>query len=205
MQKKNKKNANEKKYFTLLLFVILLLSFGCNNKSKRLKEEYSTFINKDIKLPAFTKGVYKNKDTIYFHNDDVMARMVIFFDSTTCSSCQIARIWEWERVTSYAKVMRDRFEPIFIFAPTIQQEYATILSLKAQLFKCPIYVDTQQSFLTYNEGFPQNKIFHVFLMDKNNKVLLVGEPTYNSKLWEMYKTTITELIENDGTLPITKK
>jgi hypothetical protein len=40
-------------------------------------------------------------------------------------------------------------------------------------------------------------------LDKNNRVVLIGAPTYNSKLWELYKTTITKLIENGGTLDST--
>lgn len=38
-------------------------------------------------------------------------------------------------------------------------------------------------------------------MVPNGKVVLVGDPVSNPPLWELYKTTITQLIENGGTMP----
>ena len=198
---KKKYVENMRKIIVPFLFLLfLLLIAGCNGCQDRLQKEYSIFLNKEIKLPAFVKGIYKNRDTVYLHQDDVMTRMVVFFDSTTCSSCQVARIWEWERITSYAKAMKYKFEPVFIFAPPKQQEHETVRSLRVQSFSWPVYVDADQSFLSSNEEFPQNKVFHVFLLDKNNKVVLVGDPTFNTKLWEIYKKTIVDLIENGGVL-----
>jgi hypothetical protein len=43
------------------------------------------------------------------------------------------------------------------------------------------------------------------LLDKNGKVVLVGDPVNNPALWEFCKTTITTLIENDGTMPEVEK
>jgi hypothetical protein len=36
-------------------------------------------------------------------------------------------------------------------------------------------------------------------LDKNGKVAVVGDPLNNPGLWELYKTTITELVKNGGT------
>ncbi|WP_256620806.1 hypothetical protein [Rikenella microfusus] len=39
------------------------------------------------------------------------------------------------------------------------------------------------------------------MLDKDNRVVLVGSPIGNPKMWELYKSTIDRLVENGGILP----
>jgi len=38
-------------------------------------------------------------------------------------------------------------------------------------------------------------------LDKDNRVVLVGNPLHNPPLWELYKRTIQKMIDNDGVFP----
>jgi hypothetical protein len=53
-------------------------------------------------------------------------------------------------------------------------------------------------FVKFNPYIPTDPRLHTFLLDRDGKVVLVGDPANNHELWELYKTTITELVENNG-------
>ena len=40
--------------------------------------------------------------------------------------------------------------------------------------------------------FPNKIEYQCFLLDSNNKVLMIGNPTLNQKIWELYKEVITD-------------
>ena len=56
----------------------------------------------------------------------------------------------------------------------------------------PFVYDPTGLFLTVND-LPDDNRFHSFLLDRNNKILLVGNPLGNDNLWELYKRQIREL------------
>ncbi len=60
--------------------------------------------------------------------------------------------------------------------------------------------DSSRLFLTTNP-IPSDYRFHTFLLDKDNRVVLVGSPIGNPKMWELYKSTIARLAAHGGTLP----
>lgn len=59
-------------------------------------------------------------------------------------------------------------------------------------FNYPVIFDTRNTFLREN-NFPKNSLFHTFLLDSTNRVILVGTPIMNSELQKLY---INEIIKN---------
>jgi hypothetical protein len=41
-------------------------------------------------------------------------------------------------------------------------------------------------------NFPQEREYQCFLLDKQNRVVMVGNPVYNHAIWELYKKIINE-------------
>jgi hypothetical protein len=39
--------------------------------------------------------------------------------------------------------------------------------------------------------FPDESTYQCFLLDKNNKVLMIGNPSLNPKIWELYKQQVS--------------
>ncbi len=68
-------------------------------------------------------------------------------------------------------------------------------------FDYPVFLDTAGVFERSNPGLPANPVFHTFLLDRENRVVLVGSPIGNAKMWDLYKSTIARLVANGGTLP----
>jgi hypothetical protein len=98
------------------------------------------------------------------------------------------------------------FLPLFVFSPnhgvTNESVENVLLFYK---FDYPVFIDETGSFSSTNPQIPANSRFHTFLLDKNGKVILAGDPVRSTQLWELYKKAITQLIENGGTLPESRK
>ncbi|MDR3235284.1 MAG: DUF1573 domain-containing protein [Prevotellaceae bacterium] len=67
-------------------------------------------------------------------------------------------------------------------------------------FDYPVYIDRTNSINRLNH-FPAQIEFQCFLLDSNNKVLSIGNPTLNPKVWELYKQIITG--EEADKIPVT--
>lgn len=55
-----------------------------------------------------------------------------------------------------------------------------------------IYVDTTQHFRRHNPNIPSDVMFHTFLLDSDNKVILVGSPIQNNRIQNLFKKIIKE-------------
>lgn len=54
----------------------------------------------------------------------------------------------------------------------------------------PCILDVDGSFAKANTFLPSNKAFHNFFINKNNEVILVGDPTTNSAVNELFQKRI---------------
>ncbi len=61
--------------------------------------------------------------------------------------------------------------------------------------------DSAMVFVRSNPAVPDNSDYHTFLLDRDNRVVLVGSPVGNPKMWELYKSTIARLGEGAGIMP----
>lgn len=61
--------------------------------------------------------------------------------------------------------------------------------LKRDRFDYPVFIDENNQINSLNH-FPDKPELQCFLLDKDNKVLLIGNPVLNPKVWELYKQTI---------------
>ena len=71
----------------------------------------------------------------------------------------------------------------FVFQPYNLNEIR--LLLKRERFNHSVYIDKNNKFNKLNK-FPSNMNFQTFLLDRNNRVIAIGNPIYNPKVKELY-------------------
>jgi hypothetical protein len=76
----------------------------------------------------------------------------------------------------------------FYFQPKNEKELKFLL--KRDNFSQAVYIDNENKLNAANK-LPDNVDYQCFLLDKDNKVLLIGNPTLNPKIWDLYKQTIS--------------
>lgn len=61
--------------------------------------------------------------------------------------------------------------------------------IKKNKFSYPIFYDYTNKMNILNK-FPKNLQYQTFLLDKDNKILLIGSPIGNHHIWNLYKQII---------------
>ena len=56
----------------------------------------------------------------------------------------------------------------------------------------PIYIDETQSLLNANPHIPAESMYHTFLLDENNNIVMVGSPAHGENIYKLFM----EIIEN---------
>lgn len=169
----------------LLIASVLPLLYSCQNRA--LKNDVKNLLSSTITLPQNLPATIDGKDTLLNGFMDTDFKLVVWYDSIGCSSCQISKMFEWEEITAYAQAMREKFNVIFLFTPKKIDQQSLRIALRAHDFKYPVFIDGESVFVRKNPHLSTNKSLHTFLLDKNNQVILVGNPLNNPTLWKLYK------------------
>ena len=56
----------------------------------------------------------------------------------------------------------------------------------------PVFGDTLSIFRRHNPQIPNNKLFHTFLLDESDRVLLVGSPLRNERVDKLLRKIVNE-------------
>ena len=174
-----------------LLYISLLLSLltACkeNNKEKfaLLVQEWQ---GKEIVFPqdmAFTRFVTEPVD---YRIPDAEYKVLVYVDSVGCTSCKL-QLPKWQELIAHVDSATNGNVPfIFVFQSKDDRELRYIL--KCDNLDRPVCIDRNNRFNSSNR-FPQDITFQTFLLDKDNKVKVIGNPVHNLAVRDLYLKQIT--------------
>ena len=183
-----------KKQLYILLLLSLLTACKENNKEKfaQLVQEWQ---GKEIVFPqdmVFTRFV---TDTVDYQIPDAEYKVLIYVDSIGCTSCKL-QLHKWKELIAHTdSVTNGSISFIFVFQSKDDKELRYIL--KRDNFDRPVCID-QDSRLDKLNKFPQDITFQTFLLDKNNKVKVIGNPVHNLAVRDLYLKQITGVQQKDA-------
>ena len=137
---------------------------------------------KTLSIPDI-EPLYLN-DSVYKFDGEKDYKILLYVDSTGCISCKL-RMYIW---IANIEEMKSKVDFLFYFCP--KQIDPFVEYLRREGLNIPVYIDTADILNRINK-LPDNHSFQCFLLDKNNKVLAIGNPAHNFKVWELYKKIIT--------------
>lgn len=191
------KKTNSVIWIVLIPFIVFL---SCSHR-KRIEHQISMMCKDAIRIGTNEMIVFNNSDSL-LTNDNTKSdlKMVVWADSSECSQCYIRHLDLWK---GYVKLESDNPNEIQFFfiletAPEKLEEMRTII--QTTQLKHSIYVDTAQCFRHLNPQIPADVMFHTFLLDSDNKVVLVGNPTRNRSIHVLFNKILNEnlgIIIND--------
>jgi hypothetical protein len=174
-------NLYYKIYRIGVLFCFFIVTGLMSCKSKTAKEYIiQEWIGKTVIFPDI-KPVHI-KDTINTYNPKCY-KILLYVDSIGCISCKL-RLYIW---IAYIEELKSKVDFIFYFNPKNREQFLNYL--KRENLNHPVYIDTHDSLNQLNK-LPAHSMFQCFLLDKDNKVLAIGNPAHNFKIWELYKQII---------------
>lgn len=178
----------------MCIFIGLILFFcvACSDRSQQIAKEMKILQSKVIRLPL--KGLVMQQSTVLHeieaNKQDL--KLVIYTDSVGCTSCAINQINLWNSFIDYAERFNNQLRFYFIFSPVRKDLNSIKLAIANSLFDYPVVLDTLKEFEKLNPHLPKNRSFHTFLLDENNKVILVGNPMHNKRIEEMFYKIVEE-------------
>ena len=176
-----------KKQLYILLLLSLLTACKENNKEKfaLLVQEWQ---GKEIVFPqdmAFTRFVTESVD---YRIPDAEYKVLVYVDSVGCTSCKL-QLPKWKELIAHVDSATNGNVPfIFVFQSKDDRELRYIL--KCDNFDRPVCIDRNNRFNSSNR-FPQDITFQTFLLDKDNKVKVIGNPVHNLAVRDLYLKQIT--------------
>lgn len=167
----------------IMVFILFSL-FSCGNQKKEdVAALLKTWSGKEILFPANPVFTVQGKDTIDFSMTGKY-KILTYVDSIGCISCKL-QLGKWktfmEEVDSLG-MNSTRF--LFFFTPEKRRDL--LITLKSERFTYPICIDRENRLNELN-SFPTSDMnFHTFLLDRDNKVIAIGNPIHNPKVRELY-------------------
>lgn len=175
-------------WFSVFLYA-LLFSSCIQWKDKIISNATeSEWMGQHINFPDDVKCSFMGLDTTCIDPNSTPYKVMVYIDSTGCTSCRF-KLYLWEGLMRKAKTeLPGKLNFQFYLQPK-SEEYI-YNALKNNYFRYPVYIDTEDKLNKLNNLPKYEKEFLCFLLDENNKILAVGNPTEHPEIWEKYKEII---------------
>lgn len=170
------------KYTYLILLVSLLLS--CKETEKdRIARLVTEWDGKEISFPTHSIFTIQGRDTVDFSFQDADYEVVTYIDSVGCSSCKL-QLPRWKAFIHEVDSLTDSPVPfIFYFHPKDMEELRYITRRDAFIY--PVCFDEKDDFNAFND-FSAEMAFQTFLLDRDNKIITIGNPIHSPRVKELY-------------------
>ena len=207
-----------KKYITLIMCVWMLASCK-ESKEEAMLRLVNEWNGKEIRFPSRSVFTIQGKDTANFEFRDADYKVMTYIDSVGCTDCKL-QLHRWKELVTEVDSLTDGRVPfLFYFHPKDMKELRYLT--RRDNFTYPVCLDEQDELNRLNQ-FPSDMTFQTFLLDKDNKVVSVGNPVHNPKVKELYlkhimgsrndsmdspKTSVElpEAEKDFGTIPLNEK
>ena len=151
----------------------------------RLVQEWN---GKEIKFPARSVFTIQGKDTVDFEFKNADYKVVTYIDSVGCTSCKL-QLHRWKQLVAEVDSLTDDSVPfLFYFHPKNIKELRYLT--RRDGFTYPVCFDEQDEINRLNQ-FPSVMDFQTFLLDKDNKVVAMGNPILNPNIKDLYLEVIS--------------
>lgn len=176
------------RFIRLLSALLLTLWLTACNNNAAVKDTLKDFIGTEVHLPLETMRSMKNgKDTIFTRHTASTYKEIVFVDSSICTSCMYKYLYKWNPIIEEAMEKPYNVEFLFILHPAKASRIGLYHEMmQPHIFSKIVFIDTLGVFAGSNPSIPDENIYHSFLLDKENRVVMVGDPTRNQKLHDLF-------------------
>lgn len=111
----------------------------------------------------------------------------MYIDSVGCTACKL-KLSRWKTfISQIDSIPNKNISYVFYFMPKSIIEVQCLL--KQCDFKVPVCIEKKDEINKLN-NFPDNIMFQTFLLNKENEVVLIGNPIHNDAVKKLYIETI---------------
>lgn len=177
------------------LIGLTLFFFICSCTGYKTSKKVRSITGEKIVFPAMT--IFGEIDST---NNQIeankIASIVLWFDSTECSLCRFESLPNIDYIYTYCydSLPMGSVDVITLFSPSKEQLplFRNIIETSNLIY--PIYLDDNNLFEELNQFIPKEHQYHSFLINKDSKIMIVGGPFHNNKMWDLYKSLLNKIV-----------
>lgn len=175
-------------YPLCLLLSVLLLLMGCDNKKKQLTKLVEQWQGKEILFPEKPEMKLYGRDTLCPELFSREYKILNYIDTNGCTECRM-KLYDWQLLKEEADSLN--LDVAFVFVAWVKNYKELEKIQKVNRFDTPILYDRQRQTDSLNH-FPNVPGFQTFLLDADNRVILIGNPIGNKAMWNLYKKNMAQ-------------
>ncbi|MDR2233767.1 MAG: DUF1573 domain-containing protein [Tannerella sp.] len=177
---------------------ILVVSFwvcfpSCRENSRRdvAAKIIAEWTGREIQFPAGIPCQSSGRDTVCIDpHHPATYKIMLYVDSTGCNTCRM-KISVWKQLMAEAdSLFPGQMDLLMFYQPKNRDVKEVMSQMRLYDFRYPVFIDTE-NLIDKSNRFPAIDDFRCFLLDGDNKVVLIGNPTINPAIWELYKQQIS--------------
>lgn len=187
-------------FYYLLFFSLITVLGSCkeNKEEKEIARIVTEWHGKEIIFPDDIIFTRYGQDTIQYEIPASDYKILLYVDSVGCTSCKL-QLHKWNKfLTEVDSFTSGSVAVLFFFHPKAQDKREITYLLKRDGVTTPVCVDETDRLNSINR-FPSRNDFQCFLLDKDNKVVYIGNPIHNTRVREIY---LSRIAPNDYTVTI---
>lgn len=179
---------------TLLIVLSIIALSSCKDSPKdeiaRLVKEWD---GKEIRFPEHPVFTIQGKDTVDFSFRNAEYKVISYIDSIGCISCKL-QLDHWKDFIQEVDSLAGRTVPFILCLHHPDVKEMRRITWKSD-FQYPVFIDEMGTFDALNH-FPTNMTFQTFLLNKDNEVVVIGNPIHNPLVKELYLEKLTGVQES---------
>lgn len=162
---------------------------GCNDGNRKsIARTVEQWQGRAVQMPEGAVFTVQARDTVAIDVYAPTHKVLVYVDSTGCTSCRL-QLHEWKKfIAEVDSATGGRVPFLFFLSPKSVKEARYIT--RRDDFTYPICVDMQNRLDSLNR-FPEQDMFHTFLLDGDNRVAVIGNPIHNRAVRDLYMKTLT--------------
>jgi hypothetical protein len=162
-----------------------------------VEKNLTEWIGKEIQFPENFQCGFAGKDTVSTLCSDLFQaeyKILLYVDSAGCIDCEL-RLRDWKLLIDEFRSLNtdNKLSVLFFFYPKNKKKLH--LLFKRNQMDYPFFIDNDNAINQLNH-FSKQIDYQCFLLDRNNRVLMMGNPILNHKIWDLYEKQIEGKLEN---------
>lgn len=161
------------------ILITVPIFVSCNND--RIDKKIEDFYASKILFP--THRMIK-KDCSLYHDQILDSSLVLvkYVEVHNCFDCKINQLAQFDYET-YSSGSAKKISIVYIVNIPKELDTSELYNkLCAKRIRGTVYLDTCNTFMEANPHIPDNPMFHTFLLNEENEVILIGDPFVNEKM-----------------------
>ena len=131
----------------------------------------------------------QGRDTILPDFQERKYKILNYIDTSGCTECRM-KLAEWQLLKQEIDSLG--YDVDILFVAWVHNYDELEILQRANRCQLPFLYDPQGDMQKINQ-FPAEPAFQTFLLDSLNRVLLIGSPVENDKIWTLYQRSLSSL------------